>query len=241
MKHNTIYALLLAVLFQLLWVVAAGNGWSSPGDWERRAIKVSAGFPVQFVAYTVTRTTGNLPPSMNYPDRSDWQPGVHISWFGCVIDLLTTIVLFIGIRYILRYPMGSALGIGYVMGLLVGGMFGVADIPAWRTWSVWLVLPLLLLGLPIAACYASRKARSAVTLLVILTTALPVGAWIAARIAFFRPDHEFSLNAESFTRWDPSFHEIILIPFAGAMVLFLMSLAIRHLVPGLKPANTNAQ
>ena len=54
--NKIVHALLLVVLLELLWVSGRSDGWQFGGGRERRALKVSAGFPVPAISYTAIRS-----------------------------------------------------------------------------------------------------------------------------------------------------------------------------------------
>src|SRR5690349_2745579 len=115
MQRN-IHAVLLVLLVELLWVRIDSNGWYSPGQWERSATRVSVGFPFRAVAFTVHRTTGSLPPDTNYPERSEWRPGLRVFPLSQIVAGLSAVALFFGIRWLLRFDTARTVSVGIVIG-----------------------------------------------------------------------------------------------------------------------------
>lgn len=224
-----IYSVLLVTLLQLLWVAAESNGWESAGPWHRRALKVSVGFPVQCASYTLVRTTGDVPP--NYPERSRWLPGLHISPVLIVLDIFAAVAAFFGFRWLLRFEAGRVICIGFVLGLVAGMLDSISTIPSWRPFSVWIVAPLLILGLPASVCFLTRRSRSVWLPFLMLTVAVLVLPWMAARLEYFRPDFGFSFSATFSTEWNPSAKEMLLLPLVCAAVLCIPVFLMRCFVP----------
>ena len=230
MRH-IIHAILLVALLQLLWVAAESNGWESPGNWKVRALKVSAGFPVRCTSYTAVRTLGSSPQPQNYPERSQWLPGLRVSIIWLVVDGLVALAAFVGFRWLLRFEAGRAASAGFVLGLVAGVLDNFSTIEAWRPVSVWIVAPLLILGLPGIVCFLTRHSRSIWLPLLMLTVAVLVMPWMAARLEFFRPDYGFSFAARISTPWSPSAGEMLLLPLAAAGVLSIPVLLMRWFIP----------
>ena len=229
--NANLHALLLVALLQLPWVAAESNGWESPGQWERRALKVSVGFPVQCVSYTAIRTKGDFPARQNYPERSRWMPGLHVSRVFWTVDIIVAVGAFFGFRYLLRYEAGRAVIAGFVLGLAAGVLDFLSTIESLRPVSVWIIAPLLLAGLPLAVCYLTRRARSFWLPLLPLIVAILVMPWMGGRLEQFRAENGFSFDARDSTIWSPSVEEMVLLPLAFAAVLSIPVLLIRRFVP----------
>jgi hypothetical protein len=221
---------MLMILLQLLWVAAESYGWESPGQWHRGALKVSVGFPVQCASYTVIRTTGDLPSWENYPGRSQWLPGVHVSLVWGVLDILAAVTAFLSFRWLLRFEIGRVACAGLVLGLVAGVLDCLGTIPSWRPASVWLVAPLLILGLPATVCFLTRCSRSVWLPLLMLAVAVFVMPWMAERLEYFRPDYGFSFTAKSFTIWSPSADRMLFEPLVFTAVLCVPVLLMRWLL-----------
>jgi hypothetical protein len=170
-----------------------------------------------------------MSPLENYPDRASWIPGLRISGIYCLLDVIVAILFFFGIRRMIRLPIVRGAGSGYVLGLMIGVIASLASTSTWRSWPFWIVCPMVLLGLPAAACYVTRHSRSVLQLFVALTVSLPVASWTEYQMAFFRSDHGFSFAATAFTTWNPKFRNVVLYPLVLSMVLFLVALAIRRI------------
>jgi hypothetical protein len=201
MRQN-LHAILLVVLLQLPWVAAESNGWESPGQWHRRALKVSVGFPVHCLSYTVVRTTGDLASWVNYPERSQWLPGFRVSRLFWTLDAFAAVAAFFGFRWSLRFEAGRAVGTGFVLGLAAGVLSCLSTISSWRPVSVWIIAPLMIVGLPFAVCYLTRPARSVWLPLLMLAVSLFVMPWMSGRLEHFRADHGFSFAANDSTICD---------------------------------------
>lgn len=148
MRH-IIHAILLVALLQLLWVVAESNGAESPGSWHIRTLKVFVGFPVRCASYSFVRTTGDMQPSANYTKWSDdWLPGFRASPVLVAIDAFAAVAAFVGFRWLLRFEVGRVVCAGFVMGLIAGVLDSFGTIASWRPVSVWIIAPLLIVGLP---------------------------------------------------------------------------------------------
>jgi hypothetical protein len=221
----------LVVLLQLLWVAAESNGWESTGQWKRRALKVSVGFPMQCVSYTVVRTKGNLPAWVNYPDRNQWLPGLRVSSVFWPLDVLVAVGAYFGFRYVLRYEVGRSISAGFVLGLVAGVLACFTTIESWRPASVWVIAPLMLAGLPLTVCFLTRRARPLWLPLLMLAVALLVMPWMSGRLEHFKADHGFSFDAKSSTIWSPSFEEMVYLPLVCFAVLSVPVLLIRRFVP----------
>jgi hypothetical protein len=225
----SIYSILLVILLQLLWVAAESNGWESSGSWHRRALKVSAGFPVRCASYTLVHTTGDVPP--NYPERSQWLPGLHLAPVMAVLDALAAVAAFFGFRWFLRFEAGRIVCVGFVLGLVAGVLDSLSTIQSWRPFSVWIVAPLLILGLPAIVCFLTRHSRSVWLPLLALAVAVLVMPWMAARLEYFRPDYGFSFAASFSITWSPSAEEMLFLPLAAIAVLSIPVLLMRWFIP----------
>lgn len=230
---KNLYAILLVVLLQLPWVAAESNGWES-SQWERRALKVSVGFPVQCLSYTIVRTRGDLPAWENYPERSRWSPGIRVSPMFWTLDVCAAIGAFFGFRWLLRYEAGRTASTGSVLGLVTGILNSLSTIESWRPASIWIIAPLMLAGLPLAVCYLTRRVRSLWPPLSMLTVALLVMPWMSGRLEHFRPDHGFSFDAKAFSVWSPSVEEMVFLPLICAAALSIPVLLIRRFVPAFR-------
>lgn len=239
MRRN-IYAGLLVVLFQLLWVAAESEGWKSPGNWDRRALKVSVGFPVPCASYTAVRTTGDMPSWQNYPDRSQWLPGHRVSGVPLALDALAVVAAFFGFRCLLRYQAGRAASAGFALGIVFGVMGSLLAMVSWSPASEWIIALLFLMGLPTAICYLTRHARSVWLPLLMLAVAVLVMPWMSARVEYFRADHGFSFAAEGSTIWSPSLEDMLFVPLMCVAVLSVLVLLIRRFVPVFRKHETVA-
>jgi hypothetical protein len=230
MRQN-LYAILLVTLLQLLWVAAESNGWESPGQWHRRALKISVGFPVRCASYTAIHTTGDLPAWTNYPERSQWLPGLRVSRVLWPLDALAAVAAFFGFRWLLRFEAGRAASMGFVLGLVAGVLDSFSTIASWRPISVWVIAPLMLVGLPVTVCFLTRRARSVWLPLLMLAVAVLVMPWMASRLEHFRADHGFSFAAGDSSVWSPSVTEMVFMPLVCIAVLSIPVLLIRRFLP----------
>lgn len=237
MRQN-LYAVLLVVLFQLPWVTSESNGWKSPGKWHRSALKISVGFPVHCASYTVIHTTGDLPVWTNYPDRSQWLPGLRVLPVFWSLDALGAFAAFIGFRWMLRFEAGRAASMGFVLGLVAGVLGSFSTIASWLPVSVWFIAPLMLVGLPATVCFLTRRSRSVWLPLLMLAVAAFVMPWMASRLELFsrrfklfRTDHGFSFAAYTSSMWRPSVEEMVFMPLVCIAVLSIPILLIRRYAP----------
>ncbi len=233
MREN-VYAVLLVALLQLLWVAAESNGWESPGHWDRVALKVSVGFPMCCASYTAVRTTGELPARVNYPERSQWLPGFRVSWNFLALDVFAAAAAFFGFRWLLRSEAGRAASVGFVLGLVAGAMGSLSTVASLRPTSVWIVAPLMLVGLPLTVCYLTRRADSVWLPLLMLTVTLFVMPWMSGRLDHFKADRGFSFAAKYFTAWSPSLEDMVFIPLVCVVILCIPVLLMRRFVAAFR-------
>ena len=230
MRQN-IQAVLLVALLQLLWVAAEASGWQFSETVHRQALKVSVGFPVSCASYTAVHTTGDVPPWENYPERTQWLPGIRVSVVYGILDALVVVAAFLGFRWLLRFDLGRAACIGFVLGFVGGVLASFTTIASWRPTSTWILTPLVLIGIPTSICFMTRRVRSDWQAFLMLAVAFLVMPWASERVAFFQADHGFSFLADSYSRWSPSIEQMVFFPFLCIVVLSILVLLLRRFVP----------
>jgi hypothetical protein len=223
MRQN-VHAILLVVMLQLLTVETAYNGWGSRGHWERHAMKISVGFPVNCMSYTFVRVTGDLPNWVNYPDRNEWLSGFRVSSVFCALDALYALAAFFGFRWLLFYKAGRTISLGLVLGFFAGVIENFGEIESWQPMSGLIIAPLFLAGLPMIVCLFTRAFRSVWSSLLMLTVALFVMPWVCLRAEHFRGYHVVN-------SWDEILLDMLLMPLGCIVILIIPVLVVRRFVP----------
>jgi len=237
MQRN-IQAVLLVWRVELLWVRIDSNGWYSPGQWERSATRVSAGFPIRAVAFTVHRTTGNMRPDINYPERSEWRPGLRLFPLSQIVVGLSAVVLFFGIRWLLRFDTVRTVSVGIVIGVAFGILTSLTTRPPTRTEGddpvTWLNGVWTFIVLPVAICVLARHARSWRQPLWLLAGTVVVFPWASLWCDQFKSAYQYSTGASSRRILEPSLEQMVIVPLmVGCMVLVLVFL-LRWFVPAFR-------
>jgi len=225
MRQN-VYAILLVAMLQLLTFETAYNSWGSRGQWERHAIKVSLGFPVNCISYTSSRVTGNLPEWLNYPDRNKWLPGFRVSPVFFALDALYAVAAFFGFRWLLFYKVGRIISLGLVLGLFAGVIMNFDNIDSWQPISGLITVPLLLAGLPITVCYLTRRSRSVWSPVRMLSVALFVMPWVCFRAELALPKYFRGYSVP-----DEVLLDTLFLPLVFIAILIIPVLVVRRFVP----------
>jgi hypothetical protein len=234
MRQN-VHAILLVLLIELLWVRIDTNGWYSPGQWQRSATRISAGFPVPAVSFTVHRTTGNMPPWTNYPERSEWRPGLRMFPLSQVAVGVSAVAVFFGIRWLLRFDTARTVFEGIVVGVAFGILTSLATRPPTRTEAddpvTWLNGVWTFIALPSAICFLARRASSWRQPLLLLAVIVAVFPWASLWCDQFKAAYRHAGGATSRRILEPSLEDMVIAPLmVGCMVLGLVFL-MRRFVP----------
>lgn len=243
MSQN-IYAFLLVLLIELLWVRIDTYGPYSPGQWQLSATRVSAGFPLRAVSFTVHRTTGNIPPWTNYPERSEWRPGFRVFPVSQVVVGFSAVALFFGIRWLLRFDAARSISVGIVVGIVFGILTSLATRPPTRTHGddpvTWLNGVWTLVALPAAICFLARHARSWRQPLLFLAAAVVVFPWASLWCDQFKSAYRHTLGSTSRMTLAPSLEQMFIEPLmVGCMVLVSVFL-MRRFLPFFRPYAADA-
>src|SRR3954463_16569418 len=119
-------AILIVILLQFIWAIPQSNGWDA-GNWRRRALKVSFGFPFSCVSYTAVRTTGQLCEFENYPERREWLPGLGIRLHLFVMDALLGVFMFFLLIALLAEAIGRRVLQGTALGMAAAILVAAAN------------------------------------------------------------------------------------------------------------------
>ena len=233
-----VHALLMVVLLELLWVSARSNGWELGAGRERRALKVSAGFPVLGISYTAIRDTGYIAAFENYPERSEFMPGLRISQIACGLDALVAAAAFFGFSWLLNHESGRSICAGMIFGAVAGVVASLGLVSAWQPLGRWIVLPILLIGLSTSACFFTRKSRSAWQAILVLVTAAFVMSWAAECFGQFQQENGFSFSAKVSSEWSLSLVRMVLEPLTFCGILLAPVLLMRRFLPSFRRYET---
>lgn len=180
-RRQNVYALLLVAIIELLWLRVDTSGWYSPGQWDRSATRISLGFPLPAASWTTLRTTGYMPPWTNYPDREEWKPGVRVFPMFQGLAVLSAVVLFVAIRWLLRFEVAHIISYGFVLGVLFGALTRLSTRPPTRTESDdaanWLNGFWVFIALPAVICFLSRHKRQWWNAALMLLSTLTIVPW----------------------------------------------------------------
>ena len=229
------YAALLVLLIELLWVRIDTNGWYSPGQWRRTATRISVGFPLPAVSFTAHRTMGNMPPGTNYPERSEWRPGVRAFPLYQLLAGLSAFALFFGIRWLLRFKLSRPISSGFALGVLFGILTRVSTRPATGTEfddpATWLNAVWVFIALPAAICFLSRRTRSPWHPVLMLASALALIPWASLWFDQFWSWSRRTATPYGYRVLEPSFEDMVGAPLLLGCLVIGFLLLMRRFIP----------
>ena len=235
--RRKLQAILIVVLLQFIWAIPQTNGWDA-GVRRRRALKISFGFPFSCLSYTTVRTTGQLSEFENYPERPQWLPGFDLRPNLLVMDTLLGVFEFFLLMALLEEEIGRRALQGIALSIAAAILVAAANSITFPQANTPLDLAIILLFLPGAACFLTRRNSSpwhSFVLVIAVAFVLPL---MTGRFEQFRPDHGFSFDAKSNAGWQVT-DEDLYLPFILVIVIGVPTFMARKFLPVFRAKKSN--
>jgi hypothetical protein len=226
-------------LLQLLWTTANACSWSTRQR-HCHAIKISMGFPVNCVSYTLVRDNGKVPISWaeNYPELNQYLPGIKILPVFLILDAIIAFAFFIGLCRLFRKNMYHAAVTGLSLGVMAYAIAIICTVSVLHPFSDGIFASFLLVVIPSTICIVTRRVRSVWQPLLILAIAVCVMTWI-----YYRCGHiDFSFKATDSTSLPGrmTFDDMITVPLIIFGFLSLEIVIFRRFVSFFKFKKSDA-